>query len=897
MATELEANAVAHGFADRVSRRVDQAVDCGLAGIVFVAPLFMGGRHDMGRLVFVGLVCLTAVLWFCRQSIQGRSKWRWTGAEWVILASLFLISLQLIPLPASLLEAVSPAISDVIPMWTVQAGSDQSLGTWSRISLTPIATQGGLVMFAAFAFLFVVVVQRIEQIGDIERFTRWIAIAAALMAVIGLAQLLFGNGNFLWIYEHPFRDTTQSVKGTFSNPNHCAQFLALGIAPLIWWIQRQRVQKKGRARSRDSSTHASRRFSSPTNQTALTYALCGGLGCVALAGILTMSRGGVVVMFLATAICVTLFARHGLLGKRSLMMLLGVGVVAGAAVMIFGSESLMREFSAMNSGKLDDLDHNGSRRKLWSADLEAASDFPWLGTGAASHPEVYPIYYDDFSHVEFTHSENGYLQVLMETGIAGLTLLLVAIGLCCWWSFCTIQRQSSAQSLSLAAVLTAGLAVSLTQSIWDFVWYIPACMSITVIQLACACRLRQLNRQRNSTATAICSGMLCRFRWGLIAAAVCVLSAIMVYERTGPALAAHHWDEYLRQMVAFSDSDESEETYASSLIQELQQALRWDPNNARIHSRLASLHLGQFDLKQKDAVNSVNLVQIRNSAFASQFESRDALNGWLTVAIGDNMNYLHQALHHTHRALELCPLQGECYVALAGLSFLEGANGDIVPPLIEQALLLRPHKSAVRFAAGREAILAGDAESAIAHWKLSFREDSDHRLRILELLVPQMPAEFFLTEFDPDMEAMGQIYQAYRNIGRNDQAKIVAVSYGELLSQDASVRTGPVGSRAWYRAYRMFAFADQLSRATECLDRAVQHAPTDAALHRELASLYMIQKDYESAIEELRWCLRRSPSDKTVRQLLDKAQHARLDQQISPSAPIMNAAENAPVWR
>ena len=56
------------------------------------------------------------------------------------------------------------------------------------------------------------------------------------MASFALVQHFVSNGKFLWVYEHPFRNSYDPVKGSFINRNHFTHMLALGIGPLIFWI-------------------------------------------------------------------------------------------------------------------------------------------------------------------------------------------------------------------------------------------------------------------------------------------------------------------------------------------------------------------------------------------------------------------------------------------------------------------------------------------------------------------------------------------------------------------------------------------------------------------------------------------------------------------------------------
>jgi hypothetical protein len=175
--------------------------DLGLAAVLLFSPLFMGGRHPVGRFVLITCICFTGIVWMLRLAIQDKGQWRWSGAEWLLVALLALVFVQLMPLTPELLGIASPNVSKLLPLWTVQTDSPASLGTWSQITLAPQATRQGLALLAGYAMLFLVVVQRLQTIDDVERLLRTVAAAATFIGTIGLLQFLFGNGKFLWLYD------------------------------------------------------------------------------------------------------------------------------------------------------------------------------------------------------------------------------------------------------------------------------------------------------------------------------------------------------------------------------------------------------------------------------------------------------------------------------------------------------------------------------------------------------------------------------------------------------------------------------------------------------------------------------------------------------------------------
>ena len=189
-----------------------RVVDAGLVGVPILGPWFMGGRHPLGELVLVVLAVVVALAWLTEQMLARRevavSRSR---AEWILLGGVALVLVQLVPLPQSLLEILSPHTRQLLPLWCGNAAVPGTLGTWNQVTMTPAWTQAGLILLLAYGLLFLVAVQRLKRMSDVEWLLRWVAIAVAVQAVFGIVQYLTSNGKFVWVYQHPFRETYGAV--------------------------------------------------------------------------------------------------------------------------------------------------------------------------------------------------------------------------------------------------------------------------------------------------------------------------------------------------------------------------------------------------------------------------------------------------------------------------------------------------------------------------------------------------------------------------------------------------------------------------------------------------------------------------------------------------------------
>jgi O-antigen ligase len=849
--------------------------DLALAGVIFLAPLFMGGRHEIGRLVYVLCVSAAAISCLGRLCWSRKQRWRLTGAEPLMIAGVILLAVQLVPLPTTVIETISSELVRLLPVWSAAADSPVTLGTWNQLSLTPRNTQGGLVTFLAHCLLFLVVIQRIRDRSDLERLLRWLALAAIGMAALGLVQLLFGNGKFLWLYEHPERSTFGAVRGSFANQNHLAHFLILGLGPIFWWLQR--LWAAGPTSAGPSVTGGSAQYAKP--------ALLIGTGLVLVAILLTFSRGGVVTACIASLVILVLMTRNGLLKQNAWLSIAGLSVVLIGALAIYGYEPLARRMVTLrDSRSLDEVCHG--RKALWEAHLEAIPRFLATGTGAGSHREIYQTYMSESFDTEFSHGENGYLHLLLEMGIVGLILALAALSLATFWCLRVCFRPADQTLGSAAIAAMAGILASAVHSLGDFVWYIPACLSLTVILAACGCRIYQLNRFKLSLTSP--DGIIWRPRQLVCPTPVAItatisallLSTMMVGDRIPSALAAPHWDAYYRLSLAEQQvrPDELGSCGESTMtmLEHLRQVLLRDPHHGRAHLRLARLSLREFDRRHGQSDNPMPLSQIRDAALASQFDTSESRDNWLSAVLSENRLWLDLAHWHTRQALLQCPLFGDGYVYLAELGFLQGDDAEAKHAFIQQALTVQPYSGVVLVSAGSEAALAGDADQALELWKRAFHQDRHQRRQIIEMLAAEMPATDFVEHFQPGTDGLAQLFSYYRRQNLGAQALQMADAYANSLQADAERLGGEQGSRSWIQAASVHEFAGNLENFLSAARYAVLLAPNDFDNRRLLIRALLKNEAYAEAVEQLQWCISRQPDDPRLQDQLQRVYRQQL---------------------
>lgn len=849
---------------------IDFVSDLCLVGTLFAVPLTMGGRGDVGKLVLVTLVVLATLTFAARRLMSGGLRWQWTGTEVLLSLGLLLVLAQLVPLDNSIVRRISPEIVRLFD------GRD-ALGLPAQTTLTTnaYATRGALSVYLAYVLFFYLLVHRLHSFHDVGKVLRSIACITMLLAAIGLLQRFAGNGRFLWLYQHPLRDTYGSVKGTFSNPNHFAHFMALGLGCIIWWWLDGMSQRRGKNEDR-----------------LATKLLPCGIALVLFASLLSFSRGGCLVIGCVMTVSAVSWWTLNRLEWRSVavMGLIGIPVVIGLG--IYGFSPLATEL-----GSLKDVNNvqevaNG-RQALWSALREGGEKFVWSGSGVGTHQDIYPVYLEEHFEFNFSHGESGYLQLFIEAGLPAILLLLFGIVLASRWLIAAFRGRMTASCM--AAAIAPALIATLVHSFFDFVWYLSGTMVVTIAILACLVRVVQIEKANTSQEPHLATPrswqrVAMPTAWCLAASAA-LLGALLMKDRLPRALAAPHWDQYVRLSSA-AVGDEPREIQRdrfANMYRHLAAAIRADSLNPRTRLRLATVCLKRFDLEQVFADNSMTLGQIREAAEMSHFKDSTALNAWLSRAFGGSAELLQIAREQATLAAMRAPLSGTAYLHLAELDFLTPEHSVRTDAYIRQASLVRPHDAAVRFALGGVFARNGQLDKAVEHWKAAFQREEETRIRIIQNVAPEVSAALFIHMFEPETPDLGRLLALYNELNNRQEANFVAMKYAAALENDARQQQGKAAANIWWIAQSVYAQLGNESRRTYTVAKAVDADPNDIVKRKTLAGLYFAQNMYEQALTEYQWCVQRAPQDIDVKRLASEASlRASIPQQAKQSedAPL-----------
>ena len=226
-----------------------------------------------------------------------------------------------------------------------------------------------------------------EKLLDAVLLSMFLVAAAAIIQKIGI---------HIWRYRF---FSPQRLTGTFFNANRLAGYLGLGLAPALYKIV--------------------------INKSMLKKALWSLFAVMLFIVVLfTQSRGGLIFVYLSTI----LFLYFGFRKKVKLVWvyLLLVNIALFAVILI-----------SPYAGRLKNLnfsDNNSMQRVIiWKTALTIAKDKPVFGSGIGSFMTNFEHFRSVLSMKYILpgdtayHAHNDYLQTLSETGIAGLSLILLGI--------------------------------------------------------------------------------------------------------------------------------------------------------------------------------------------------------------------------------------------------------------------------------------------------------------------------------------------------------------------------------------------------------------------------------------------------------------------------------------
>ncbi|HVJ00170.1 MAG TPA: O-antigen ligase family protein, partial [Sphingomonas sp.] len=408
------------------------------ASLLTIAILVGGGGTPAPRSELVvelaALAALVAWVWAARR----RHCYPYHGVDWplLVLVGLFVAIpvVQLMPLP--------PAIWHQLPGRDVERQALALVGAenaWMPLSLSPPRTLASLLsLVPPVAMLFFA--SRMTG-HDRSRLLGLLAALALVSVVVGAIQLASGHGNWLRFYgrtDYGFATGFQAYR------NAQADLLIVSSMALVAWA-------------------ASSRRIIRSNQARIVVGAA--VLVLWLAVVMTGSRSGVGMIVVSAVTCLAIVIRRGRISAwRGVIISIGaLSLVVVGGVMLHDNARVERTLA-----RFDDL--KDVRPEIWADTWYAIRQHWPVGSGMGTFRPVFDAA-ERLEYVRPTYANrahNDYLEYLLETGIAGALLVIIAAIFAIYRIMMTLRRGSDSKMRAQALFIAGSLTALVLHSLVDY---------------------------------------------------------------------------------------------------------------------------------------------------------------------------------------------------------------------------------------------------------------------------------------------------------------------------------------------------------------------------------------------------------------------------------------------
>jgi len=335
---------------------------------LLAAPLDFGADNLLGSTALLILALLAFLLWMAASRQQRTLSVLWSPlylpAALFLLLGLAQFSARLTHDPIATRETLFGLVTNLVFFFLAgQLFATASGQAWRRLGLT-------------------------------------VAVYTSLMSLFAILQFLSSPGLIYWVIR-PNQGGT--VFGPYVNRDHYAGLMEM----LIPIAAAYGLSPSGNRRARG----------------LLAFALMLPVASLLLSG----SRGGLLSLFAEILLLSTiLLPRAPARNQRPVAVATGLGITAACVLFFWMAphEILERLGSVANDRPEVTMSY---RLRMARDTVHIFQDYPWLGTGLGSFETVYTRYQSEATDLVADHAHNDYAEMLAETGLAGGTLVIIAL--------------------------------------------------------------------------------------------------------------------------------------------------------------------------------------------------------------------------------------------------------------------------------------------------------------------------------------------------------------------------------------------------------------------------------------------------------------------------------------
>lgn len=816
---------------DDSSNKFDKTIEWLLILLLAFMPLTFGAVEAWSEEIVVALAAAITVCFLLKLIFEEHTRIVWSWVYVPIALFIIIAAFQIIPLPTNLVSNISQNTAATKKELLGDLPNSESLLKFMTLSFYPNATKHNLRLVSAIAAVFFVVVNVYRRPVQIKRLFAAIAIIGGSIALLALAQDLLGNGRIYWKVP---TGNDQAFSGTFVNHSHYGQFMNLSIGAALGLIF-VRIHETFTRKKVDAAA-VFEYLGSPSAKPMWLLLAMIILGAATV--FVSLTRGGMVSMLVAAGfVTLVLSSRHSIKGRGWIMALIALG--AFICVLYIGFDAVYDRLASLR-----DLRQAQSGRWQILKDISLAwTKFPFFGTGLGTHEVVYPMFDRSTVASLATYAENEYAQAAEETGLIGLTSLVIFGLFVCIYYIRNI-RNSVMPIHSAAYGLGFGLLAILIHSLSDFGQHLPANAFLSAIFCALLLVLSRIEPESNLTVKT--AEPVHGSRYIRIAMLLCIsgIFAWIILGANNARLAEAHWKKALtiEQGLIEENWQANNEKYAS-LISNAASAVDYQPENVKYQHWL---NVYRWESISRTADPNTGEVIIPEQA----------------------LEFVHRIVDELHGTRLLCPTYGATYCVVGQLEkfTLDNPKGA---EYIRKGFKLAPCDPTACFVAGLLDIEEQNINASF--YKFSRAVELDRRFF-------QSVADTYINQLNrPDLAVAiaggdtGWLSYVANSIAESEEhADIVEQAQAQIVELLRKKCSGPdVTAPALASLANIFRKGQDNEAAIEHYRRALYLEYGQVQWRYALARLLAETDRVPEAIHEARICLRLSPQFKAAERLIE----------------------------
>jgi len=521
-------------------------------GLVF-APLAFG-TVEQWSLVLLEMTMATAYVvffskaWFCKDDIL-----KIPGLLPLMLL-LGLMVFQMVPLPPSLVQLISPGTYEVYAPILPLADN----GDWISLSINRRETLHEMLRICSYCLMYILTVQLLSDPQKLKKTVNIVILLAAGIAFLAIIQAVSSPDMIYWFRQVP---DNASPFGPWINPNQFAGYIEL-MCPLAFGLF---LFYKPRVRGDESWRE---KFVSFFTVPGIHWHLFLGFATVlmVLSVFVSLCRGGILSIVVAGV--VFLFLVKWKFPGRGKITVLAIILCLFLAISWFGWGIIISEF---NQGVDSAGNINDGRLAQWTDVLEIIKDFPVFGAGFGSFFFIYPLYKTISDNYIYEHVHNDYLELFTDGGVIGFILAawFVLAVLLHGLKMIRVRRDRYAVLVGIGSI--SGIVALLAHSVTDFNMHNGA-VGLYFFFL-CGLAVASVNiRFSHYSSTSLLKPQSRQKSFVLAAFGVCLLFVTAVTQ--GGAFLS--WSNFMAIEDVYINKQLSEK-YLQKIADNMVRAIFWDP--------------------------------------------------------------------------------------------------------------------------------------------------------------------------------------------------------------------------------------------------------------------------------------------------------------------------------